>query len=219
MRMPTTSQAPSRGTDRAPGRPSEGPAETLETARLVVELLHAAYATRRDDAGSGATAMHGVRSGEAGRPAPPLSPHAVRAAIHVYQHRERTVSQLAAGLGISQGWASRVVEELEERGYLVKERDAVDRRVVWVRLSPDAIEDVERAFRWRDDVVSRALDGLDSDERVAVRTFLRRLVDGLHASASDGGAASDGAGATSDGDDGPRRAAAGAVHPASAGGA
>jgi DNA-binding MarR family transcriptional regulator len=211
MRMPTTSQAPSGGTGRAPGGPLEGPAETLETARLVVELLHAAYATRRDDAGSAATAMHGVRSDEAGRAAPPLSPHAVRAAIHVYQHRERTVSQLAAGLGISQGWASRVVEELEERGYLVKERDAVDRRVVWVRLSPDAIEDVERAFRWRDDAVSKALDGLDSDERVAVRTFLRRLVDGLHASAGDGG------GAMGDGGGERRREAAGAVHPESAG--
>jgi DNA-binding MarR family transcriptional regulator len=162
----------------------DGPAaESLETARLVVELLHAAYATRRDDAGTAALSMHSSGPGETHGAGARLSPHAIRAAIHVYQHRERTVSQLAAGLGISQGWASRVVEELEERGYLVRERDADDRRVVWVRLSPGAVESVERAFHWRDDAVSLALDGMASDERAAVRAFLRRLVDELQSGA------------------------------------
>jgi DNA-binding MarR family transcriptional regulator len=213
MRMSRDSQAPAREADPAPVEPLEGPAEALETARLVVELLHAVYATRRDDAGGAATAMHGVRPGGAARTAPPLSPHAVRAAIHVYQHRERTVSQLAAGLGISQGWASRVVEELEGRGYLVRERDAVDRRVVWVRLSPDAIEDVERAFRWRDDAVSRALEGLAAGERVAVRSFLRRLVDGLHAGAGAEGAGAEGAGGSGTAAGDRDHAAAGAGRP------
>jgi DNA-binding MarR family transcriptional regulator len=160
------------------------PAESLETARLVVELLHAAYAIRRDDAGTAALSMHGSGPGETHRAGAPLSPHAIRAAIHVYQHRERTVSQLAAGLGISQGWASRVVEELEERGYLVRERDPEDRRIVWVRLSPDAVGSVERAFHWRDDAVSLALAGMASEERAAVRAFLRRLVDELQSGVS-----------------------------------
>ncbi len=179
------SQAASGETGQGMGSPLDGAtAESLETARLVVELLHVAYATRRDDAGIGATAMHGSRTDDARRAGTPLSPHAVRAAIHVYQHRVVTVSQLATGLGISQGWASRVVEELEERGYVVRERDAGDRRVVWVRLSPDATEDVERAFRWRDDAVSHALDGLTADGRAAVRAFLRHLVDELQSGAS-----------------------------------
>jgi len=54
------------------------------------------------------------------------------------------VGQLASGLGISYGWASRVVEELEAAHYLVRERDTDDRRVVRVRLNPDAVDEVER---------------------------------------------------------------------------
>ena len=81
------SQVASGETGPGMGSPLDGAtAESLETARLVVELLHVAYATRRDDAGIGATAMHGSRAGDARRAGVRLSPHAVRAAIHVYQH-------------------------------------------------------------------------------------------------------------------------------------
>src|SRR5664279_6476089 len=83
--------------------------ETLETSRLLVEFLHAAYATRHyDDAAEAATATGETAAERHGRLPVAISSHAVRAAIHVYQHGERTVGQLASGLGISYGWASRV---------------------------------------------------------------------------------------------------------------
>jgi len=86
-----------------------------------------------------------TRPGEThGVATPALSSHAVRAAIHVYQHGERTVGQLASGLGISYGWASRVVEEMEKAGYLTRERDDDDRRVVRVRLNPAKMGEIER---------------------------------------------------------------------------
>ena len=83
--------------------------------------------------------------------------------------------QIASGLGISYGWASRVVEELEKVGYVVRERDATDRRVVRVRMNPDALEEVERAYHWRGRAVEEAMRPLSDDEREAVRSFLRRL--------------------------------------------
>jgi DNA-binding MarR family transcriptional regulator len=154
----------------APGAASD---TTLETSRLLVEFLHAAYATRRtadfdgDDSAKG-SAHHAAGSSD-------VSSHAVRAAIHIYQHGERTVGQLASGLGISYGWASRVVEELENAGYAIRERDADDRRVVRVRLNPDKIGEVERAYQWRGTTVAAALEPLAAQEREAVRIFLRRL--------------------------------------------
>jgi DNA-binding MarR family transcriptional regulator len=153
---------------------SAAPDTTLETSRLLVEFLHAAYATRRLDAdgngepGDGNGRAHGTASVA-------LSTHAVRAAIHVYQHGERTVGQLASGLGISYGWASRVVEELEAAGYCTRERDAEDRRVVRVRLNPARVGEVERAYHWRGESVAAALEPLPESERAAVRLFLRRL--------------------------------------------
>jgi DNA-binding MarR family transcriptional regulator len=156
--------------------------ETLETSRLLVELLHAAYATRhRDEAAIGATANPAASAPvDAGgdrhsRVPAAVSGHAVRTALHVYQHGERTVGQIASGLGISYGWASRVVEELEKVGYVTRERDSADRRVVRVRLNPDAVAEVERAYRWRGREVDEAMRPLSESERAAVRQFLRRV--------------------------------------------
>jgi DNA-binding MarR family transcriptional regulator len=146
------------------------PEATLETSRLLVEFLHTAYATRNQDDADRHNAIPGA-----------VSTHAVRAAIHVYQHGQRTVGQLASGLGISYGWASRVAEELESAGYLVRERDADDRRIVRVRLNHKALAEVERAYQWRGATVGEALEPLSVSERDAVRIFLRRLTDLLRA--------------------------------------
>jgi DNA-binding MarR family transcriptional regulator len=151
----------------------------LETSQLLVEFLHAAYATRHLDADA-APSLAGEES-EAGRvhdtASVDVSTHAVRAAIHVHQHGERTVGQLASGMGISYGWASRVVDELEAAGYLIRERDSEDRRVVRVRLNPEKLSEVERAYRWRGRIVEQALEPLDEPEREAVRKFLRRVTE------------------------------------------
>ena len=97
----------------AKNRPSDA---ALETSRLLVEFLHAAYATRHSDSdepgGDGALSARG--QGSSGD----VSTHAVRAAIHVYQHGERTVGQLASGLGISYGWANPLLQGPESTGPL-----------------------------------------------------------------------------------------------------
>jgi DNA-binding MarR family transcriptional regulator len=164
---------------RRPGRPGESPAsplsdEALETSKLLLELIHASYATRAADATgrpSSADAPADVRRG--------APPHAIRAAIHVYQHGERTVGELAEGLGISYGWASRVVSELEASGVVTRSADPADRRVVRVAIAPAAKSMVESAYRWRGDAVARALEALDEPGRRAVRTFLRNAIDEL----------------------------------------
>jgi len=155
--------------------------EALETSRLVVEFLEAAHAIRRrptDQAGearSAAGPASGPRSDSA-----PMSGQAVRAAIYIYQHGERTVGQVAGGLAISFGWASRVIDELEAAHYVVRERDARDRRVVHVRLDPSALKSVEQEYRWHGEAVQSALDPLPPGGHAAVRSFLRNLIDKWH---------------------------------------
>jgi DNA-binding MarR family transcriptional regulator len=149
--------------------------DAFEASRLLLELVHVAYATRAAE-----TAAAGVGTGldpAHARRAP--STHAIRAAIHVYQHGERTIGELAEGLGISYGWASRVVTELEATGMLERRADPQDRRIVRVSLTAEATAMVERTYRWRGEAVERALAGMDAEDRLAVTTFLRRVTEEL----------------------------------------
>jgi DNA-binding MarR family transcriptional regulator len=153
--------------------------EEFETSRLLVELIHAAHASRRaaEPATAAAPTPGGLHEAQA-------SDHAIRAAIHIYQHGERTVGQLAAGLGISRGWASRVAEELVERGHVARESDPGDRRIVHLRLTERSLAEIERSYRWRGDVVAAALAEHDPAEREAIRRFLRRVIADLASEAS-----------------------------------
>jgi DNA-binding MarR family transcriptional regulator len=176
--------------------------DAIEVGRLLVELIHVVYATRDVDPGTEPDApggrpdghgaepdphgaepdMHGVeREPHRGAPRsrPPVSAHAIRAAMHIGHHGTRTIGELAEGLGISIGWASRVVSELEASAMVVRTPDRVDRRIVHVSLTPEASAVVERAYLWRAEAIERALASLDPAGRAAVRTFLRHAVDEL----------------------------------------
>lgn len=158
-------------TDDTDGQPSE---DAIDVGQLLVELIHVVYATRDVDA-SGESNTHGDEP----RSRPSVSAHAIRAAMHIGRSGTRTIGELAEGLGISIGWASRVVSELEASGMVVRTPDRADRRIVRVSLSPKATDVVERAYLWRAEAIDRALAPLDPAGRAAVRTFLRHAVEEL----------------------------------------
>lgn len=113
-----------------------------------------------------------------GAPQPaPMSPHAIRAAIHLAMAGSETVGELARGLGVSVGWASRIANEMEVSGHVLRERSTTDRRVVRLRLSPTAERLIVAFYAWRGDAVERALGELDERGRDAVSTFLRRVAE------------------------------------------
>jgi DNA-binding MarR family transcriptional regulator len=145
-------------------------------ATLVLELIHIGY--REHSATSGTTFDAGAHFAEG---APRISKQGVRAAIHLYVAGGLTMGELAAKAGMSAGWASKVVDELVAAGYVERHPDPADRRIVHVRLAPDAVRAVEQAYSWRGDAVERALAGLDAAGREAVRGFLTRLVAELSA--------------------------------------
>ena len=150
--------------------------ESLEISRLLLDFLNAAYAARNDPEQDG---------DGPGQQAPALSPHAIRAAIHIHRQGEQSIGQLAGGLGISYGWASRVVDELEASKFVLRERDARDHRIVRIRLDPAAVRSVERAYHWREQDVLEGLRPLSDGEREAVRKFLTTITGRLRQSVVD----------------------------------
>ncbi len=168
---PSASPTVDGSADVAATQPST---DAIDVSQLLVELIHVVYATRDVDASEVLTAH-----GDEARQRTPVSPHAIRAAMHLGRSGTRTIGELAGGLGISLGWASRVVSELEASGMAVRTPDRTDRRIVHVALTASATEIVERAYLWRTEAIDRALASLDGAGRAAVRTFLMHAVDEL----------------------------------------
>ena len=83
-----------------------------------------------------------------------------------------SVTEAAAELGLVANTVSTLVGQLIERGLLVRSPDDADRRVARLTLTEPAREQVEA---WRDRrtaLVTQALDGLETDDRDALRAAL-----------------------------------------------
>jgi DNA-binding MarR family transcriptional regulator len=72
------------------------------------------------------------------------------------------------------------------RGHVARETDLVDRRIVHLRLTERSLAEIERAYRWRGDVVEAALAEHDPAARDAIRRFLRRVIADLSNRAAPG---------------------------------
>ena len=93
-----------------------------------------------------------------------------------------SVNELAARLYLEKSSASRLVNSLEELGFVLKEPDPEDRRILRIRPSPRG-EAINRAIM--EDLVSQSvglLEGLDGRSRKAVTGVVRGLASSYAAS-------------------------------------
>lgn len=165
--------------------PRRGPVkrqEVVEISGLLAELIRTGEALGGSEAARAGAVAEATAVAEAAAAAEAtavarVSPHMIRAAVFIHENGPQTIGQLAAGVGISQGWASRIVDDLERAGYVERERDLADRRVVRVGLTAKAADRVGRAARWRGDAVEAALADMGPAEKAAVATFLRRFLE------------------------------------------
>ena len=138
----------------------------------MLELIHAAYPSRGRGPIDASVPAH-IVDGQ------PLSRGAIRASIQLYQRGAVSMGELAGALGMSNGWASRVVDELVRAGLVARSSDPLDRRIVHVALTPAATDFVASAYRWRGEAIERALGGIDPDGRAAIHRFLARAIEEL----------------------------------------
>ena len=76
-----------------------------------------------------------------------------------------------------------VLNELEELGYLVRRRDAEDRRRHRVSITSTGQEALNRARRAQEDIEEDLLQTLDADERNTLCALLARAVEGAEPAA------------------------------------
>ena len=115
-----------------------------------------------------------------------ISPKLVRALLYLAQHggRAMTVGELAEGVGVSLGWASRVADELVAIDLLERIRDDRDRRVVQLQLTARASVISDRLWSDREEAIVAALSEVFPEERPVIARFLRRLTAELELHAS-----------------------------------
>ncbi|MCX5050159.1 MULTISPECIES: MarR family winged helix-turn-helix transcriptional regulator [unclassified Streptomyces] len=87
-----------------------------------------------------------------------------------------TTGRVAEMTGLTTGSATRLVDRLEKAGYVVRERDAADRRRVLVATVPERIAEFGRMWDRLGGGWSALFDGLDDGELAVVIGHMRRTV-------------------------------------------
>jgi DNA-binding MarR family transcriptional regulator len=101
-----------------------------------------------------------------------FTPQQVQAAMQLMLRGELTIGELAAALGITPGWASRLAEELVSSGHVVREQDPADRRIVRLRIAPEMREHCVQVYGERAAALARALADATPAE---IDTFVRLM--------------------------------------------
>lgn len=92
-------------------------------------------------------------------------------------HGTLTMSRLAELLDVSLSNATGLVDRLEERGWVERERDREDRRVVIVRLAEGGRQKLNDIQLVKEELIEKVLLRLDPEALGCVRSALRSLRD------------------------------------------
>lgn len=90
-----------------------------------------------------------------------------------------SLGDLADKLLVTGGNVTYVMDRLEERGLVYRERSGEDRRVVEARLTLDGRELVEKVFPGHVEFIDGLVDVLEVDEQKELRRLLKKLGKGV----------------------------------------
>jgi len=96
----------------------------------------------------------------------------IRLAIELAQEGPATIGDLAQRLGVTAPAVSLLVDRMAEHGLIERARDAHDRRVVWVRLTPPAQAFADAFLGVKRRLMANFLERLPESEREA---FVRNV--------------------------------------------
>ncbi|UFS59631.1 MarR family transcriptional regulator [Subtercola endophyticus] len=93
----------------------------------------------------------------------------------ISQNEPIGASSLARLAGLHPATMTGVIDRLERGGWVVRERDAADRRAVVLRTQPDRSRDIYRLYEGMNGLIDQICDQYDTDELVLIAQFLQRV--------------------------------------------
>jgi DNA-binding MarR family transcriptional regulator len=97
--------------------------------------------------------------------------------IRALAERDRTLTELSELLGVTKQAAIKVVDEMEERGYVERRPDPVDRRAKVIRLTDKARGVRRTALRASSRLETELVQDLGTEDLQATRRVLIRLLE------------------------------------------
>jgi DNA-binding MarR family transcriptional regulator len=112
----------------------------------------------------------------------PVSVAEAHALLELSRHMPLAQRDLAAWLRLEKSTVSRLVAQLEQRGWVARERSAVDQRVLLLSLTPDGRRIAGELAEARRARFERLLAAIPQQQREAVQQALTTLVEAIDAS-------------------------------------
>lgn len=103
------------------------------------------------------------------------------------QHAPMTTGGLAKEITLTQATVTSILDRLEKKGLVQRERGVDDKRKVWISLSPQGIELMKGAPTTQQDMFIQRFDGLEVWEQSMMVSALERisfLLDAQHLDAA-----------------------------------
>jgi DNA-binding MarR family transcriptional regulator len=97
----------------------------------------------------------------------------------LHDHPGLRVGELASKLAIHQTTASNLLDALRKRGYVLKERDSIDQRVVNLKLSAEGAEALAKAPKPARGLLPEAILHLDPERLFQLDQGLQGLLDSI----------------------------------------
>jgi DNA-binding MarR family transcriptional regulator len=104
-----------------------------------------------------------------------LSPAKFWVLMYLYRKEKATVNDLSNEVGTTSGATSLAIKNLEQGGYVVRKRDEVDRRVVWVCLTTEGRKTTEDIVQRRIEIWAELMQSLTDTEREILQLLLKKM--------------------------------------------
>jgi DNA-binding MarR family transcriptional regulator len=108
--------------------------------------------------------------------------------LRLHRNDGMTMSQLAEMMGVSLSNATGLVDRIEERGFVERQRVPEDRRVVRIQVTPAGARLLEQVDALSDELLRSVLERVDRSELPAVGAAFAALRTGLASALGDDGA-------------------------------
>jgi len=99
----------------------------------------------------------------------------VLARFTIQPNRSQTITSLVTGVDMNQPAVTKIVSVLIDRGWLVAEADSIDARKKWLKITPEGLGTVIKAYGLLTPAIDGACEGLSDGELDQLQTLLERF--------------------------------------------